>query len=89
MLKLFSTDINVVATAYIVAENEDEARALIIEVLTRNTAELLEESSGGFVRGANFKRLIDEINDDEHFTRVTISPAITLVGPCEEIDDVC
>lgn len=82
-MKVFSVDINIIGTAYIVAENEDEARQLVTKEFTNTSAELLEESSGGLVRGANFERLIEEVEDDEHDMRVTISPAITLVGPDE------
>lgn len=85
-MKMFSVDINVVATAYIIAEDEAEARELVAKELVDTGVELLEESSGGFVRGSTFETMLEEIADDEHDTRVTISPAITLVGPGPNYD---
>ena len=82
-MKVFSVDVNIIGTAYIVAETKEEARELIANQLINTAAYLLEESSGGFVRGADFENLIKEIEDDNHDMRVTISPAITLVGPEE------
>lgn len=80
-MNVYSVDIDVVATAYIVAESEEEARKIIQTELTGTGTELLEESPGGFVRGARFETLIEEIEDDIHLPRATISPAVTLIGP--------
>ena len=89
-MKVFRQDIEIAATAYIVAETEEEARALVQKQCVQNSEELLEESTGGLVRGASFATLIEEVEDDSYAPRITISPAITLVGPfnADEIEEV-
>lgn len=83
-MNVYGINLQLIATAYIVAESEDEAKKIIARELTDCGAELLEESTGGFVRGAPYETLIEEIEDDEHLPRASISPAITVIGPCED-----
>lgn len=83
-MKVFQQDIRIAATAYIVAETEEEAREIVKRELTNVGAELLEESEGGFVRGADFDTLLEECEDNDYAPRATISPAITIEGPFAE-----
>ena len=80
-MKVFRLDVKVVATAYIVAADEQEARKLAESELVNTGTELLEEGEGGFVRGCDFETLVQEVLDDEFAPRVTISPAITIEAP--------
>lgn len=86
-MKLFQLDVQVAATAYIVAEDEAEARKLAANHLYDVGEELLTESAGGFVRGCSFDTLIEEVEEDEYAPRVTISPAITIKAPLD-IDQI-
>lgn len=79
-MKVFRQDIKITATAYIVAATPEEAKELINNHCIEVDEILLEESTGGFVRSAPFKTLLEEIEVDETLPRVTISPAITLKG---------
>lgn len=86
-MKVFQLDVKVAATAYIVAEDETEARKLTADHLCDVGEELLTESAGGFVRGCDFETLIEEVEEDEYAPRVTISPAITIEAPFD-IDQI-
>ncbi len=86
-MKVFRLDVKVAATAYIVAEDETEARKLAEEHLVDACEELLTESEGGFVRGCAYQTLIEEVEADGHAPRVTLSPAITIKGPYN-IDEI-
>lgn len=86
-MKVFQLDVKVAATAYIVAENEAEARKEAANHLYDVGEELLAESAGGFIRGSNFATLIEEVEEDKYAPRVTLSPAITIVAPFD-IDQI-
>lgn len=77
-IRMFRVDVNVVATAYIFAESEDAARQLIESDLT-NVGEELRE--GGIVDGAPYETIATSMKVHGETARVTLSPAITLVGP--------
>lgn len=83
-MKIYRVEIEVAATAYIVADSEARARELAAEHLTNNGHELTEDE---LVSGASFGTLLEADEED-----VTLSPAITLVGPglnfeVEEIEE--
>lgn len=86
-LTVYRQDIKVIATAYVVADSPDEARKLLAAQAVDCSYELLEEDRGGFVRGADFGTLIAEVEDDEEGSRVTISPAITLLEPIGSLEE--
>ncbi len=89
-MKVFRQDIQIAATAYIVAETEEEARALVQKQCTNAEEFLLEESTGGLVRGCAYETLLEEIALDKNLPRITLSPVITLRGPfnSDNIDEV-
>lgn len=89
-MKVFQLDVKVAATAYIVAEDEAEARKIAERELTNTSEELLEESAGGLIRGASYETLIEEVEEDQFAPRATLSPAITIEGPFDinQIEEV-
>lgn len=82
-MKVFSIDIKVAATAYIVAETLEEAR----EHFAANFAEYMDDElpEGGIVSGESFETLVEFAKDG--MGNVSISPAITYYGAWNDPND--
>lgn len=81
-IRMFRVDVNIVGTAYIFAESEEAARRLVVTDLIDVGEELRE---GGIVDGAPYTNIVQSMEVHGEKARVTLSPAITIVGPC--LDD--
>lgn len=82
-IRLFSVEVNMVATAYIFATSEAVARELVTKELTNCGDEL---SQGGPVDGRAYAAIVDAMGFVDDESRVTLSPAVTFVGPCDGAD---
>lgn len=81
-IRMFRVDVNIVGTAYIFAESEEAARRLVVTDLINVGEEVCE---GGIVDGTPFETIMEDMRECDEKARVTLSPAITIVGPC--LDD--
>lgn len=70
-MKIYQIDVEVAATAYIQAKNKDEARRRLKDFIANG----LGEMSGPEVSGLRL--------DDPALPDVSLSPAMTLLGPYE------
>ena len=75
-MKVFSADVKVAATAYIVAASEDEAKAVFEREFGHMVGD--ELPTGGLVDGSSFETLVEEAEDRGAFG--TLSPAVTFYG---------
>ena len=73
-MPLYCTEVTIVATAYIIADNQEQAQALIQTQLV--DAELLVLPDGQTVDGRPFAQMLENTKP-----RCTLSPAMTILGP--------
>lgn len=76
MKQLYSIDVRVVATAYIRADSAEEATRIARE-MKDSTLEVDPHTSGGDVEVSGLQF------DDPDLPDVSLSPAMTIVGPYE------
>lgn len=81
-MKVFQKDVMIAATAYIAADNEEEAEAIFKESFGKWKDDDLPD--GGPVSGAPFEMLIDSAKAGEG--AATISPTITYHGAFPDSD---
>lgn len=81
-MKLFSLDIKVVATAYVRAESEEEAIALVREHLVDGELQFSSRyqpmGEGICIDGSSYEQTMQ--NEEA----IALSPAMTISGPFEE-----
>lgn len=77
MKKLFSVDVAIIATAYIVAASEEEAQ----EIANGLTDQALEFSSRQQHVGVDDEIIITGESYSADMPEISLSPAMTLVGP--------
>ena len=89
-MRVFRVDVELVATAYVFATSKSAAQKLVTQRLTDTGDELTE---GGMVNGRRYDAIIEDMEEDGADSLVTLSPAVTIVGPCgapnfdlEEVD---
>lgn len=83
-MEIFSVDLNIVGTAYIVANNLEEANEQLQNELVNRWYELVADHD--LVNDQIYREMVEQ-----NVVMATISPAITITGPCngcelEEID---
>lgn len=79
-MKIWNCDIKICATAYVRAESEDEARALIDEHFGEGEMGILPSGDGGAVTVSGLWF------DAPNLPDVSISPAVTFYGPWADED---
>ena len=78
-MNVYSIDVKIVGTAYIVAPDEETARRLFEENMGEHTGAEIRED-GFLVTGKEYSTLVEDVKEEGEEGRVTISPAISFCG---------
>lgn len=83
-MPVYQIDMNVCATATIVADTPERALELVVQKLSMRSLEVMSQGEGGIVNDDAFALLAEQ---DEH---ASISSALTMHGPlaCSELREV-
>lgn len=76
-MQVFNIEFNMIGTAYIVADTLERAQELFDQRFINNG--YMHNEDGDFVNGDDFEAMLESGEE-----MVTMSPAVTLVGACED-----